>query len=68
MQPQRSDSASDYFSEMPHPNHQCPDQVQCPSSATDKIKGIPPRAMKLYVSDDVELKTQTLEITSIKGR
>ena len=53
---------------MPHPNHQCPDQVQGPSSATDKIKGIPPRAMKLYVSDDVELKTQTLEITSIKGR
>ena len=53
---------------MPHPNHQCPDQVQCPSSATDKVEGIPPRAMKLYVSDDVELKTQTLEITFIKGR
>ena len=28
-------SASDFFTEIPHPSPQCPDQVQCPSSTTD---------------------------------
>lgn len=38
-------SASDFFTEIPHPSPQCPDQVQCPSSVTDYISKISHRGL-----------------------